>query len=1028
MTMTSQRRAVFESRIVLAFAPGALLALLVAVTPEALGAQTAPISSEALADLEFREIGPAVTGGRIHDVEALPDDPSTLYVATASSGLWKTANQGTTWTPLFDDQPVSTFGDLAIAPSNTDVIWAGTGEQNNRQSTSWGNGVYRSTDAGETWTHLGLDETRHIGRVRVHPNDADVAFVAALGNLWAPSDIRGVYRTTDGGTTWDQVLFVDEHTGVVDLVMDPGDSNTLYAAAYQRLRRTWGFNGGGPGSGIYKTTDGGETWDELTDGVPEGDKGRIGLAIAATDGDVLYATIQHDEDGGTYRSRDGGASWAKVNDLNPRPMYYSHIEVDPTDAERVYILGTEFYMSGDAGETFRQMPTRPTYDVGVHADHHTLWIDPTNPRHLYLAGDAGLHESFDRGETYRRINNLPIGQFYAIGLDMRRPYWVYGGMQDNHSWMAPSATRRWIGIINDDWYQIGFGDGMYQQPDPTDHRYVYVGDQNGGVVRLDAETGDHLEVEPLEPEDEDYRFDWVTPSLLSQHDPTTFYLGGNRLFISRDRGESWSRTEDLTKAVDRETLSLMGVEGSESMLSKNDGTSSYGEATTIAESPLDPAILWVGTDDGNVQVSRDRGETWDEVGSNIEGVNDTTYVSRVVASAAGEGVAWVTLDAHRDGDFAPYVFRTTDFGRTWTERIDGLPESGSVNVIVEHPDNPGVLFLGTEHALFVSTDSGAGWTQLGSNLPTTLYDDLKIHPRDKDLVVGTHGRSIWILDHVAPLGEWTADVRDAAAHLFSIRPAYLQHYWKSTSYRGQAAYAGENAPFGALLTYHLNAEVDSVQLTVRTRDGEVVRELSGSGEPGILHRVRWNLSHPSPPIEEDDDSSREGLVVPSTEDILPALKRSTDPRGPFVAPGRYTVTLEAGGSTSTRTVEVRGDPEMPTITQARYESRERFLVGLLGMQHEVFEAAQRAEALEEELSETADDEQIEAAEEHAQRLNGLRRGIYGLANTFNRSGVRQPTLYPPTDEHRRRKRQLEGELAEAIQEFEEFERDVGPDL
>jgi photosystem II stability/assembly factor-like uncharacterized protein len=1012
------------------FLVGGLLALLLGGLALPAPAQDpAPISTEALSSLEFREIGPAVTGGRIHDIEARPDDPSTIYAATASGGLWKTTNRGTTWDSIFEDPPVSTFGDVALAPSNPEVVWAGTGEQNNRQSTSWGNGVYRSTDAGSTWTHLGLEDTRHIGRVRVHPADPDVAYVAAQGNLWAPSEARGVYRTTDGGETWDKVLYVDRHTGAVDLVMDPDNPDVLYAATYQRLRRTWGFNGGGAGSGIHKTTDGGDTWTELTDGLPAGDKGRIGLAIAETNPDVLYATVEHADAGGTYRTRDAGASWTKVNDLNPRPMYYSHVFVDPTDADRVFVLSTEFYMSENAGETFTQMPTRPSYDVGVHSDHHTLWVDPSNPEHFYLAGDAGLHETWDRGETYRRINNLPIGQFYAIGLDNRTPYNIYGGMQDNHSWMAPSETRRWKGIIDDDWRQIGFGDGTYQQV--ANSRAVFVGSQNGGLQRVDPVTGDNMTVEPIEPDDADYRFDWVTPSHVSRHDSSTVYFGGNRLFISRDTGATWTRTEDLTKDVDRETLSLMGVPGSEDMLSKHDGTASYGEITTIAESPLTPDVLWVGTDDGNVQVSRDGGDTWTEVGANITSVNDTTYVSRVIASAAGEGVAYVTLDGHRDGDFAPYVFETTDFGQTWTAQTDGLPDEGTVNVIVEHPDNPNTLFLGTEHALFASTTAGDQWTKVESGLPTTLYDDLKIHPREKDLVVGTHGRGIWILDDTTPIAEWSASAKTADAHLFSIRPATIENFWKNTSYRGQASWAGENPPLGAPISYHLGAPADSVTLVVRNPDDEVVRRLDGPASTGQIHRVTWDLTHPPPPTEADEDGEDEdsGVVEPDT--ILPELEYPTDPKGPFVRPGTYTVTLRAGDATATEPVEVRGDPAIE-MTAEQWRARESFLVDLLDAQRRAFQASRRADSLHERLQTRRenvegggpDDLQalVDSAESHSDELTDLRDDLDGLAGGFNWSGVTQPSLRAPTPTHRDRKERLEARLQDAIEQFRAFEQ------
>jgi len=494
-----------------------VLVLLFSVT-RVTHAQSAQLTSDLLREFPFRSIGPAVTGGRIHDVEALPNDPSTIYLATASGGIWKTTNKGTTWTPIFDDQAVSTFGDIGIAPSNADIIYAGTGEQNNRQSTSWGNGVYRSTDAGTTWSHLGLEETRHIGEVIVHPTDPDIAYVAALGNLWAPNSERGVYKTTNGGRRWSKSLFIDDFTGVVDMVMDPTDPDILYAATYQRLRRAWGFNGGGPGSGLYKTTDGGRNWQELTNGIPSGDKGRIGIAIAATNPQVLVATVEHASESGVYRTENGGESWVMVNETNPRPMYYSHIYIDPTTDQRVYILATTFYKSEDGGHTFLPLPSRPTYDVGVHSDFHDLWIDPSNPEHFYLVGDAGLHESWDMGLNHIKINNFPIGQFYGIGVDMRDPYFIYGGMQDNHSWLGPSATRHWIGILNDDWRQIGFGDGMYQQVDPTNFRYAYVLAQNGNLIRFDAETGDALDIRPVPPEGEPaYRFDWVTPSLLSRH-------------------------------------------------------------------------------------------------------------------------------------------------------------------------------------------------------------------------------------------------------------------------------------------------------------------------------------------------------------------------------------------------------------------------------------------------------------------------------------------------------------------------------
>jgi photosystem II stability/assembly factor-like uncharacterized protein len=898
-----------------------LCALTVFLLPgRAVDAQT-PITTADMRSLQPRSIGPAVTGGRVHDIEAIPGDPSTVFVASASGGLWRSTNRGLTWTNVFDTMAVSTFGDVAISRSNPSIVYAGTGEQNNRQSTSYGNGVYRSDDGGSSWRHLGLEQTRHIGKIRIHPTDPDVAYVAALGNLWASTEERGVYKTSDGGRTWDRVLFVDEHTGAVDLAMDLSNPNTLYAAMYQRQRRAWGFNGGGPGSGIYKTIDGGRTWNELEGGIPSGDKGRIGLAISETNPQVLNALIEHadNEAQGTYRTENGGLTWERVSPQNIRPMYYSHIFIDPTDEDRVYTLATRSYTSDDGGRTFSQIALAPTYDVGVHADHHALWIDPTDPEHIYLGGDAGLHESYDRGTNFRRIHNFPIAQFYNVDVDMRDPYWVYGGLQDNHSFMGPSETRRWAGILNDDWMQSGFGDGMYWQADPRDARRTYGSSNGGNYFRYDTHTGDMHNIEPPEPPGESYRFDWTSPMMLSRHDPDVLYVAGNRLFISRDRGSSWERTEDLSRQIDRDQLEIMGVRGSDITISRNDGTSSFGEAVTLDESPLDPAILWVGFDDGNLQLSRDGGESWTEVSGNMPGIADGTYVSRITASFTGPGMAYAALDGHRDGDFRPYVFRTEDFGSSWEPIHAGLPELGVVNDIIEHPDNPSTLFLGTEHALFVSTNAGANWAKM-PNLPTTHYDDILIHPREKDLVLGTHGRGIWILDDTRALAEWGR--ASAPVTVFSAGQGTIKVYKKDTSYRAQALFAGTNPVDGVEITYKLGPGGGDASLSVHDATGDVVRRMSVPAEEGT-HRVNWDLRHSIPSQDErwmrHDD---------------PDLARPVGDRGPWVSPGTYTVSVEARGTRASTVVGVRGDPEMP-ITLAMYRSREAFMLDALALRNEI---------------------------------------------------------------------------------------------
>jgi photosystem II stability/assembly factor-like uncharacterized protein len=946
----------------------ACAAFLLAAVP--LQAQQAIATSD-LEAFRPRAIGPAVTGGRIHDVEAVPRNPSLIYVASASGGVWRSSNRGHSWTPLTDELPVSTFGDLAIAPSDASVLYAGTGEQNNRQSTSWGNGVYRSDDGGDRWRHLGLTETRHIGKVEVHPENPDVVYVAALGNLWSPSTERGVFRSTDGGSTWEKVLFVDEFTGAVDLVMNPEDPEVLYAATYQRLRKAWGFNGGGPGSGIYRTTDGGDTWSELTTGIPAGDKGRIGLAIAASSPNVLNALIEHAdaEARGTYRSEDGGDSWERVNSLNPRPMYYSEIFIDPTDPERVYVLATDTYRSEDGGRTFQEFAGQPTYDVGVHRDQHALWIDPLDPAHLYMGGDAGLHESYDMGMTWRKINNFQIAQFYAIGVDMDRPYNVYGGLQDNHSFRGPSETRRWIGIVNDDWQQVGFSDGTYWQPNPFDVTQAYGSSNGGRYFRIDTRTGELMDIVPVPPEGEEYRFDWTSPMAASVHDPNTVYVAGNRLFISRDRGSSWTRTEELSKRIDRDTLSLMGVPGTEIEISRNDGASSFGEATTVAESPLDAGVLWVGMDDGNLQVSRDGGDSWTEVSGNVPDLPPGTYVSRIAASRRGPGVAYATFDAHRDGDFAPYAYRTTDFGESWAPIHQGLP-SGSVNVIVEHPDNPDVLFLGTEHHAFASTDAGDHWARI-PDLPTTAYDDLVIHPRDRDLILGTHGRGIWILDDTRPLAEWTASAVEAPAHLFSIpdRPVFV--YWKDTSYRADAEFAGQNPADGVEITYRLGPGSGDARLTVADESGRIVRQLQLPSGPGT-HRVNWDLrwgTDGEPEAWERFESDR--------------LARPIDTRGPLVSPGRYTVTLQARGTSSTRSMTVEPDP-LSDLTLRDYRDREAFLLEVQQLRQEVGDRLESTTG------------------EEAQRLRGHRRVLDQVFRSMTGGGARQGSLHPPTETQRQR--------------------------
>ncbi len=941
-------------------------------------------------ELKFRLIGPAVMGGRLHDVTALPTDPSTVIVASATGGLWRSTNHGTTWTPIFEGQPTATFGVISIAPSDPSVLWAGTGEQNNRQSSSWGDGVYRSTDGGKTWAHVGLDDSRAIGRIVVDPKNPDVAYVAALGNLWAPSEMRGVFKTTDAGRTWTHSLQIDTYTGAVDLVMDPHDPNVLYAAAYARLRQPCCFNGGGPGGGIYKSTNAGATWHKLTNGLPPGDNGRIDVAIAQKTPGLVYAIVENATASGIYRSTNGGDEWTRMNRLDDRPSYYSAIYVDPTNDERLYSLARWFYKSEDGGKTWRRMPTEPTYDVGLKGDYHAMWIDPTDSRHFYLAGDGGLYQSWDRGETYNRINNLPIGQFYGVGLDNESPYNIYGGMQDDHSWLGPSATRHYLGIVDGDWREIGFNDGVEQQVDLAGKRFVYSNAVEGDLTLVDGTNGDRRTIRPEPgPGDPPYRFEWITPGLASRHVPGTYYYGGQYLFITRDRGATWEKTKDLTRALDRNAVALMGVNDSRITLSRNDGQTAFSAISAIDESPLSAQVLWAGTDDGNVQVSRDGGKAWTEVGKNMIGMPDGTYISRISASSASPGTAYVAADNHRRGDFAPYAFRTTDFGRSWTPLASDLPRDGSVRFVGEYPGKAGVVFLGTEHALYLSTDSGAHWDRLGANLPTTLYMDVDVQSKTHDIVVATHGRSLYVLDQGSALAEWSPAIASEPAHLFSIAPAKIWQYWEDYSYRGQDFFTGENPPDGAIIDYSLGKDAPAAKITITNAAGRVVRTLDAPGGAGLVHRIVWNLRHEPPPSggASGPGGEEDGGAATSA---LPVLPRPAAPQGPWVSPGTYTVTLQAGDARATRTVDVHGDPGKPAITLAQYKEREAFLLDVLDLQRQAFQAASQGTP--------------------PPALRRLIQRLDTLAADFNGSGSRPGTLYPPTAAQKR----ALGELRQAI--------------
>lgn len=779
-------------------------------------------------------------GGRIDDIEVSPTDPRTIYAATAAAGILKSTNGGTSWTTLFDKESVPSVGDIAISPSSPSIIWAGTGEANNRQSSSWGNGIYKSMDAGKTWKNMGLNNTMHIARIVVHPTNPDIVWVASPGNLWGASPDRGIYKTTDGGKTWQQVLKINDDTGATDIAVDKESPNILYAAVYQRRRTVWGFNGSGPGSGLYKSIDGGETWTKMTKGLPYDtenapnprpenllETGRNAISIYPRDTNIVYALVEH-ANGGVYRSNDRGETWTRVADINsnPRPMYFSQIRVDPNNDQRVWIAGVTMQYSEDGGKTWSGNFAR-----APHADTHAIWIDPNDSNHLIIGNDGGINITYDRGRTWDYANTVPLGQFYEIGVDNGMPYKICGGLQDNNAWCGPSASSNPRGISNDDWYTIGGGDGFYAQPDPVDTAIVYTESQDGNIVRRNVVTGESKQIRPREDFDEKlFRFQWNSPILISTYDHNTIYYGGNFLFKSTNRGDSWTKiSPDLTTGADRNKMPIMGKVPDKFTRSRNDGVQDYPAITTIAESPLNKNVLWAGTDDGNLQVTRD-GQTWKNVIDRVPGVPKGTFVSRVIASRTNEGSAFVTFDGHRNGDFKVYVFETNDFGESWRSIASNLKnENGTVKVIREHPRNANLLFLGTEFGLFASTDRGRNWMQIRQNLPTVPVFDIQIHPRENDLILGTHGRSIWIMDDITAFEQLNPSTMENSVYLFDPRQSVMWRPWNNKPLTSDKAFYGQNPPNGAMINFYLKEPLkdrESVSITIQDAAGQTVRTVN----------------------------------------------------------------------------------------------------------------------------------------------------------------------------------------------------------
>lgn len=874
----------------------------------------ATTDSAIVASIPVRAIGPAVFSGRISEIAVAspPGAPTgalgtVLYIAAPTGGVWKSSNGGASWRPVFDDQPIQSVGVVAVAPSEPEIVWAGTGEANNMRSSSWGHGVYRSTDGGERWEFRGLPESQHIGRIVVHPEDPDRVFVAAVGPLWGSGGERGLFRTTDGGARWEAVLRIDEHTGVTDVIFDPSDPEVLYAASLQRQRKPWSYVGGGPGSGIWKSTDGGSTWNRLSTGLPTSDMGRIGLDVSRSDPRIVYAVIEGSE-AGVYRSDDRGMRWQKRSDIASIPWFFGQIRVDPSDPDIVYHLGVQLQRSTDGGRSWQDVGR------GVHADQHALWINPENPHHLVLGNDGGLYVSRDFAESWDWSPDLPIAQFYDIGIDLQEPFfWVYGGTQDNGTWAGPTRTRDRKGIGNADFVRTNGGDGFYSEIDPVDPRTAYVESQNGFLVRYDRLTG---ETRPIRPRpvagDPEHRYNWSAPLLISPHEPRTLYFGAQFLFRSRDRGDRWERiSPDLTRALARDSLPMFGRRVEPDAVARHDGTAPYGNLATVAESPLRPGILITGSDDGVIAVSEDGGERWHRV-ERLPGVPEGTYVSRVIASHHAEPRFYATLDGHRENDFRPYVIRSDDAGRTWTPIHSNLPPSGSVHVIREHPRNPDLLFVGTEFGAFATLNGGASWHRISNGLPAVPVHDLEIHPRDQALVIGTHGRGIFLIDDLTPL-ELLHEARQAGGGtLFPVLPAlqFPLNAGASTGTHAVRNWTAPNPPTGAWLQLFHDSPPRNARVEILDAEGAVLRTLPVAPAAGLQTLV-WDFRIESPwsgpPTPARGGSGGGGGGGGG----------GGSPQPPQVVPGTYRARLMQDSiERMERPVEVRKDP-LGTLSDAQ---------------------------------------------------------------------------------------------------------------
>ncbi len=874
-----------------------LLFILLGLNFSFTGIYAQKLNMELFKGLNPRSIGPAGMSGRVTSIDVVLKNPDIIFVGTASGGLWRSNSGGVTWEPIFDDQPAASIGAVAVDQNVPDIIWVGTGEGNPRNSQTSGNGVYKSIDGGKTWKFLGLEKTFNIHRIIIDPNNSNVVYAAAQGSAWGEGSDRGIFKTTDGGKSWRKVLYVDDKTGAADLIVDPSNPNKLIAAMWEYRRWPWFFKSGGPGSGLYISFDGGETWQKRTDkdGLPKGELGRIGLAVSKNNPKVLYALVEAKKNG-LYRSDDGGFKWRFIADENigNRPFYYHEIHVDPENENRIYNLYSIVTMSEDGGKTFNTLI--PGNEV--HPDHHAWWINPANGNHIIDGNDGGLAISYDRGKSWRFIGNLPLGQFYHINVDMETPYNVYGGLQDNGSWKGPGRVNASGGIRNSYWEEVGFGDGFDVAADLADSRYIYYMSQGGNLGRYDHITGDRKLIRPVHPEGKKLRFNWNAGFAQDPFNKTTIYYGSQYLHKSADRGNNWEiispdlTTNDTTKQKQLDSGGLtFDVTNAEN----------FTTIIAIAPSPVKEGIIWVGTDDGNLQITKDGGKSWENLAKNIKGVPEGSWIPQIHASKYNPGEAFVVINNYRRDDWKPYLFHTTDYGRTWRSLLKESDVAGYVLSFVQDPVEKNLFFTGTEFGLYLSIDAGKTWTKLTNGYPTVSTYDMVIHPRDHDLVIGTFGRSIYIFDDIRPLRRLAGEglkMLDKSLTLFDVRDItrIAQKQAPGLRFAAAAEFKGDNLQEGAMITYYLardsSAASEKVKIEFFDEGNNLIRTLYKNYEQGF-NRTFWNLT-------------RKGIRFPG----MPKPGEFEEPSGPDVLPGIYKIKISFKKNYDSTFVNVKSDPRL----------------------------------------------------------------------------------------------------------------------